>query len=273
MMRSMVTTPSGQMHVRVAGEGPAVTLLHWTPASSRQYAPVVPHLAAHGRRAMAPDHFGYGFSDPRPGRWMVKDYAASIIALWDALEVDCSALVGGHFSSEIAAEIARQVPTRVTALVLDGSPVWDRPTRDKVLATARQPAPPWAEDGSHMAWVWQRALWLQRMWDKNFKLDDAGAATIRAAMIDSLLAQQSDDSAEALRAYDLVDCLPRITVPTLAITATGDPLTNCHADVLALVPGVQSHVFDGTHPLHDAARVESYARVLLDFFGRAEQSH
>ena len=78
-------------------------------------------------------------------------------------------------SSEFAVELSLRHPDRVTHLVLDGCPVWDRAFRDEVLSVSRQPAPAWSEDGAHIAWVWERSLWLQRMWDSGFDLDDDGA--------------------------------------------------------------------------------------------------
>jgi pimeloyl-ACP methyl ester carboxylesterase len=263
--RRLVALPAGHMHLREAGAGPAVLLLHWTPASSRQYAAVVPELAARGWRAVAPDHFGYGLSDPRPGRWLIADYADSVAALMDELDIDDAGVVGGHVSSEIAVELSLRHPIRVRKLVLDGSPVWSRETREQVLNVARQPPPKWSEDGAHFAWAWQRALWLQRMWEPGLVLDDAAAERLRGATLDSLLAQQSDDSADALKEYDMAAALARVSVPTLAVTATTDPLNNCHAQVMGLVKGAAGHVFEGRHPLHDPASGAAYAAVLDAF--------
>jgi len=172
---------------------------------------------------------------------------------------------GGHFSAEIATELSLRHPGRVTRLVLDGSPVWDRTFREEVLKTARQPTPDWNEDGSHITWVWERALWLQKMWDSNFVLNDGGAALLRNAVVDSMLAQQSDDSAEALKNYDMEDSLKKVNVPTLALTATTDPLNNCHIKVLEAVDGAVGHTFDGTHPLHDATKAPQYVEVISQF--------
>ena len=42
--RRLVETPSGFVHVRSAGAGPPILLLHWTPASSRLYIPALEEL-------------------------------------------------------------------------------------------------------------------------------------------------------------------------------------------------------------------------------------
>ena len=183
----------------------------------------------------------------------------------DGLGLEHAAIVGGHLSSEIAVELSLRHPDRVTHLVLDGSPVWDRAFREEVLKTARQPTPDWSEDGAHIAWVWERSLWLQRMWDSKFELDDEGAALLRDAVIDSMLAQQSDDSAEALKTYDMEAALKQVQVPTLALTAETDPLNNCHDKVLGLIDGASGHAFDGGHPLHHPEKAKHYVDVIVRF--------
>ena len=130
---------------------------------------------------------------------------------------------------------------------------------------SRQPAPSWSEDGAHIAWVWERSLWLQRMWDSRFELDDEGAALLRDAVIDSMLAQQMDDAAEALRIYDMEAALRKIHTPTLALTAETDPLNNCHEMVLGLVDGSVGHTFSGGHPLHHPHKAGEYVDLILRF--------
>lgn len=256
------------MHVRSstkAGNGEAIVLLHWTPASSRQFVPALPLLADKGYDAYALDHLGYGQSDPRPKPWAVEDYADNVAEVMDQLGLDTATVAGGHFSSEIATELSLRHPGKVTRLVLDGSPVWDRAFREEVLKTARQPTPDWKEDGSHIAWVWERALWLQKMWDSNFTLDDQGAALLRHAVIDSMSAQQSDDSAEALKNYDMEDALQRANVPVLALTAETDPLNNCHIKVLEAANGSVGFTFKGSHPLHDPNKAADYVDAVDRF--------
>lgn len=266
--RSIIETRSGHVHVRSSvkpGNSEAIVLLHFTPASSRQFAPALPLFAEIGYDAYAMDHLGYGQSDPRPKPWAVEDYADNVDEVMSGLGLKKATIVGGHFSAEIATELSLRHPGKVTRLVLDGSPVWDRAFREEVLKTARQPTPDWTEDGSHIAWVWERALWLQKMWDSDFVLNDEGAALLRNAVIDSMLAQQSDDSAEALKNYDMEEALQKVDVPTLALTATTDPLNNCHVKVLEAVGGAVGHTFEGTHPLHDSSKASHYVKVIDQF--------
>ena len=263
--RVLIETSSGFVHVRSAGAGPPILLLHWTPSSSRQYVPALYELSASGYAGYAPDHMGYGQSDPRPAPWMVKDYADNIAEVMDALGLESASVVGGHVSSEFAVELSLRHPDRVTHLILDGCPVWDRAFRDEVLSVSRQPAPQWSEDGTHIAWVWERSLWLQRMWDSGFELNGDGAALLRNAVIDSMQAQQMGDATQALREYEMGEALAKVRVPTLALTAETDPLNNCHEKVLELVDGAVGHTFAGGHPNHYPEKAAVYVNVILNF--------
>jgi pimeloyl-ACP methyl ester carboxylesterase len=263
--RMIVDTPDGQVHVRTVGQGEPVILLHWTPGSGRQYQHVLAELAARGYRAIAPDHMGFGFSDGRPKPWAVSDYAQNILDVMTGLGLESAHVAGGHFSSEIGVEMVLRAPARVKKLVLDGSPVWSRDLREKILASARPEEPKWSEGGDHIVWIWQRAAWLRKMWNPTFVLNDQTASILKTAVMENILAGNTDDTSTALKDYDLDLALPRITVPTLALTAETDPLTNCHADVLRLVPGVHGHRFAGVHPLHQPERSADYVRVLHAF--------
>ena len=263
--RTIVDTPDGQVHVRHAGSGDAVVLLHWTPGSGRQYQHVLSELAARGYRAIAPDHMGFGFSDARPRAWAVGDYAQNIADVMKGLGVASAHIIGGHFSSEVATALALRHPASVKKLVLDGSPVWPRPLREQILASAKPQDPKWSEGGDHIAWIWQRAAWLRKMWDPAFTLSDQTAEALKIAVMENILAGNTDDAAEALRDYDLDMALPRLALPVLALTAETDPLTNCHKDVLRLIPGALGHAFAGAHPLHHTARAAEYVRVLHAF--------
>jgi pimeloyl-ACP methyl ester carboxylesterase len=266
--RALIKTPDGHVHVRIAGRGDPVVLMHWTPSSSRQYIQILQALAALGYRGIAPDHMGFGFSDPRPRAWSIADFADNIATVLAGMAISRAHIVGGHLSSEVAVELALRHPNVVRTLVLDGSPVWSRERREAVLATARPEPPAWDAEGTHMAWAWQRTVWLQKMWDSGFALSTETTEDMRSALIDSLLSGHQADTAEALKAYDLDLALARLRGPVLALSAETDPLNNCHDEVLRLVPHAQGHVFPGSHPVHHPNQAAEYAAALHAFFQR-----
>lgn len=116
----------GQIHLREAGSGPPVLLLHKTPTSSLTYARALPLLAAAGYRAIALDTPGYGQSDrPAEPPTEMAFYATAVRDVLDALGIDQVRLVGFYTGAKIALETAAAHPDRVSSLVLSGISIND----------------------------------------------------------------------------------------------------------------------------------------------------
>jgi pimeloyl-ACP methyl ester carboxylesterase len=262
--RRYVDTPAGQVHVRTAGEGPPVVLLHWTPSSGRMYEPVMESLAARGRRAIAPDLMGYGRSDPRPVDWTIADFAANVDDVLAALGVAQGAVVGGHLSACIAVELALRPGHRVSRLVLDGCPLWSPELRARMAQFVASPPPRIAPDGAHRTLAWERVLGFVREWRPGFEPRDEDLPWLHGLMID-WLETRGASSAHAMARYDLAERLPALSLPTLLLTADGDPLAPNHGRAVALVRDAREHRFTGGHPLHEPARAEMWATVVDDF--------
>jgi pimeloyl-ACP methyl ester carboxylesterase len=69
--------------------------------------------------------------------------------------------------------------------------------------------------------------------------------------------------ARALLEYDVFAALAAVRVPVLALTATDDPLQNCHATVLERVPGATGHCYAGDHPVHSRARAAEFIAPIV----------
>jgi 3-oxoadipate enol-lactonase len=110
-----------RIHVREAGRGPAVVLLHggWGHEAYPFDAAVAALAPDH--RVLAPDRAGYGRSDPvatlPPGFHALM--AEETVALLDALGVERAALWGHSDGAVVAAWAAILRPDRVSALVLE----------------------------------------------------------------------------------------------------------------------------------------------------------
>lgn len=261
-----VDTSRGQVHFREAGRGPAMVLLHWGPGSSSQYSAVVEELARQGLRAIAPDLPGFGNSLRREGHWSVADFAACIVECLDAWGLARCGLVGGHLAALIAMEVAHRAPGRLAFVALDGTPVWDEALRREILqkATPRPVVP--REDGEHLKEIWAHLLWEVRMWRPGAAWDEAlGGFTMK--LLEAKFAAGFDTRPmRTLLEYDVfaaLEALAASRVPVLALTATEDPLHNCHEAVLQRVPGASGHVFQGAHPVHVRAGAAAFAAPLV----------
>ena len=106
--------------IRVAyeqkGSGPAVLLLHGGLADHREWAG---QLELAGEFTLiAWDAPGCGESDDPPDPFGMGDYADTLAAFLDAIEVERPAVVGLSFGSTLALELACRHPARLRALVL-----------------------------------------------------------------------------------------------------------------------------------------------------------
>ena len=99
----------------VAGEGPAVLLLHSTVVDRRMWDPQVPALVAAGFRAIRCDLNGFGESPMPTG---LHNDADDVLATLSSLTVDDFAIVGASGGGRVALEIAARRPARVSALLL-----------------------------------------------------------------------------------------------------------------------------------------------------------
>lgn len=107
------------MHLRRAGAGAPLLLLHGWPEWSYAWQPVMLRLACRFD-LIAPDFRGFGDSQktsPGPARDAGPDVlAADVLALADALGVERFGLVSHDVGSFVAQAIARRAPERVRGL-------------------------------------------------------------------------------------------------------------------------------------------------------------
>jgi haloacetate dehalogenase len=113
----------GVVHVRHAGDGPPVVLLHGHPRTGATWHRVAPTLLDLGFTVVVPDLPGYGAStapDPRPDHVPHSKRATAdrILAALDALGHDSFALVGHDRGSYVAFRLAMDHPGRVSRLAL-----------------------------------------------------------------------------------------------------------------------------------------------------------
>lgn len=166
--RQIIQTRFGQVHVRLAG-APAssrtpLVLLHMTPLSSAMYDPLLP-LLGQDRLVIAPDRLGFGFSDLPPRQLSMADYAECTVDVLDALELSHADVVGTHTGSVEATELAWARPARVRRVGLVGVPAYTPAELEQRRYRFGGPPAP-AEDGSHLAWHWQRRfLYRSPPWD------------------------------------------------------------------------------------------------------------
>jgi len=98
-------------------DGKAVTLFHGFPASSFDWAGVIPALTGAGYRVTTLDFLGYGSSDkPYPYTYYVVEQASLVQAAWEDLGIDRTALVAHDYGISVAQELLSRDPGRIESM-------------------------------------------------------------------------------------------------------------------------------------------------------------
>jgi pimeloyl-ACP methyl ester carboxylesterase len=230
-----------QVHYRRCGTGPAVLLLHQSPQSSLEYEQ---HMLAWAEdfTVIAPDHPGYGLSDPLGADDVsLEDFADALAEFLQAIGVQSAAVYGFHTGAGMAVALAAQHPEKVSAVYANGYVVLSDAERDHILSEYLPPfIPQW--DGSHLNWVWSRNRdqltffpWFDRRLSARFEYTLPPPATLQQGLLEFLRA--GDNYRVAYRA---AFCFPgdkplqNLQVPAI-ITATSTDVLRKHLDKITEV--------------------------------------
>src|SRR5881227_2197294 len=133
-----VTAGDIEINVAIAGDGPAVLLLHGFPHTWRLWTEVIPVLARH-HRVIAPDLRGLGATAEAEDGYDAGTLATDAGELLDALGESSAAVVGIDAGVPPAFLFAMRHPERVRRLVLMESLLGRLPGGEDFLAGG----PPW----------------------------------------------------------------------------------------------------------------------------------
>ena len=233
--------------------GPALVLLPGATDSLWSYQPILDRLPR-SIRAIAVSPRGHGDSDKPATGYRVEDFAADVVALLDALDIEQGVLVGHSSSCLVIRRVAIEAPDRVAGLVLEASPT---------------------TLGGHAGlegFVESVVADLAAPIDPAFALAfvvDTSSDHLGAELIDTLVhevmkvpARVWREMFDALLQYDDLAELPRICAPSLLIWGNADGLATreMQAELVRLVPGVRLLEYEGighTPRWEDPARFAS----------------
>ena len=153
--RAFLDTEDGQILYRIGGEGEPLVLLHQQPRSSDEFLEMMP-IFARKRLTLAMDLMGFGDSDKPPRMYSIADYAKTVIALLDKLDLEKASILGNHTGAFVAGELATAYPDRVDQLILCNFPCFGEDGKAKLLEIFAK-GYNIQEDGSHLM-----ARWLAR---------------------------------------------------------------------------------------------------------------
>jgi non-heme chloroperoxidase len=237
---------------------PAVLLLPGPTDSWRSYERVLAHLPSE-IQVIAVSQRGHGDSDKPESGYGVEDFAADVVRLLDALEIEQAVLAGHSGSCLVARRVALDQPHRVAALVLEASPssLRDHPQLigfvDSIVPTLEDPIAP----------EFARAFLTQT------------SATGLARDYLDLLVQELlkvpshvwKETFSALLEYDDLAELTRIATPTLLIWGDADSIVSRDTQEVLVrsIPHADLLVYHGVGHTPRWEDAERFSRDLTRF--------
>ena len=270
IQRRFVSINGRQVHCRIAGQGPALLLIHQSPQNSRMWLGMMQRYADR-YTVIAPDTPGFGYSDPLPGNPMaIAEFGAATMEFVEAIGVQRCAVFGMHTGGLIAAWLAWARPERFAALVVDGYAAFT-PEESALYGEAYLPpfVPQW--DGSHLRWLWARMReqkyffpWYDGRAEAAMLIPPHTTASTHEAVMDVL------DVGDAYRAgyaaafrHNDHHWLGQLRMPSWLVYRHEDPL-RAHAPRLRDLPAHVAVVDepDGIEGMH--ARLDGWLAQALD---------
>jgi pimeloyl-ACP methyl ester carboxylesterase len=159
------------IHVRYAGAGPAVVLIHGYGETGDMWAPMATELAR-DRTVIVPDLRGLGLSAKPAGGFDKKTQAGDIAGVLDALHVARADVVAHDIGNMVAFQFAVQHPERLRRIVLIDAPVpgvgpWEEILKNPLLWHFRFGGP----DMERLV-AGRERIYLDRFWN-DFSADPA----------------------------------------------------------------------------------------------------
>ena len=267
MIKAYLRTRFGHLHYRVAGAGAPVVLLHPSPMSGLAMVPIAKALSDQ-YQTFCFDTPGYGQSEAlaHPAQ-SLDDYVNALLAGWDALGIARCALIGAATGAQIAIEISKRFPERVSLLIADSACHFSDLERERILRGYFPDLTP-TDHAGHLALAWQmsRDLFLAFPWfdpspAARLKRDIPPPQVINAMVLDYMRA--GPDYARAYRLAfqnERASQLKALRVQTL-IPLWESSILKPHTEALLAqpLPSVVSALPIGTGP---AARIEAIARAV-----------
>lgn len=258
--RHFVNLGEMQVHVRIAGTGPAAVMLHQSPTSSAEMATDIEVCAA-DFSVVAIDLPGYGLSDPLPDEHPdIGAFARVIERVITALGIDRTVVYGFHTGAIVAFEFARLFPERCSGAVVNGLVCIEGDELADLLAHYNV-LPEVTAEGAHLPWLWARLRdqtlffpWYRKTPEARMTLDLHDGTFLHPYLVDFLRAKEGGRPGyQAAFSYPTREFAPQIDAPVFLINFEPDPLTS-HPERLPEFPAcVTRKVFADFTELHYAS--------------------
>src|SRR3954454_20603414 len=252
-----------------SGELEPVVFVHGLGGCWQNFLENIPRAAAEGRRAIALDLPGFGFSEMPGDEISISGYGRVVNSLCDELDLGEVVMVGNSMGGFISAETAIQFPARVARVVLvsaAGVTTSDLRARP-ILAGARVVAAVATRTAAMSEKVVRRRHVRHLVYNsfirhptriRNELLYEITLGSGRPGFLDPL---------RAIMDYDFRDRLPEIGCATLIVWGTEDMLVpSSDADEFErLIPAARKAIFRDTGHMAMLERPQTFNDCMMEF--------
>src|SRR3954471_19544681 len=246
-----------------------VVFVHGLGGCWQNWLQNIPRAAAEGRRAIAVDLPGFGFSEMPDDEISISGYGRVVNSLCDELDLGEVVLVGNSMGGFIAAETAIQFPARVARVVLiSAAGVTTSDLRSRpIMAGARVVAAVATRTATMSERVVRRRHIRHLVYHsfirhptriRNELLYEITLGSGRPGFLDAL---------QAIMDYDFRDRLPEIGCPALIVWGTEDMLVpSSDADEFErLIPQSRKVIFRDTGHMAMLERPQTFNDCMMEF--------
>ncbi|MEP7361031.1 MAG: alpha/beta fold hydrolase [Chloroflexota bacterium] len=265
-----IEVPGGKLYAEAQGEGPAVVLIHAGVAHLRMWDEQVAALRD-AYRVIRYDTRGFGKSRVEDVPYSNKDDVGLVL---DHFGVNAAHVAGLSRGGQIALDFAVNEPARTKSLTwvaggVRGLDVEDDP-RDAAVYAQVEPLAA-AKDWDKIVKL-ETALWTDGPDQPPTRVDPDVRRRMVEWNLESYRAEQNPNQPippdiEAATALD------RLTMPVLAMWGTLDVSSTLRSGewLVANLPGIKSHVFEGVAHMVNLERPTDFNKLLREFLDAAEK--
>jgi len=223
----------------VTGEsGPWITLINGHTRPLSDFKSMSRYLSERGWRVLSFDARGVGKTDC-PAGFSLEDIGSDVLALWDHLKIEKSAVLGISFGGTIAMTLAGSLaPQRVSSLLLVST------AASEGFLTIEKEDPP--RDPKRLIMNVTR-YFSKEFAVKNQMIVQGFIRQVARTYQDPEMALGARAQREAMQEFDLLPLLPQITAPSLVLHGEEDKIVPVQSAkiIAARIPGARLEAFPG----------------------------
>jgi len=252
------------VNYKIAGEGPAILILHGWGGSSDSWVTVQEILAGKGFKVICPDLPGFGKSPNPPEPWGVADYINFILDFIEEMKKTYGGfreplfLIGHSFGGGLATKLTAEHPEKIRTLILcDAAAI-----RTKRRPSFRQIIAYFLTKGSYVLFpipFFEKTIYP---WARKIVYKIAGTH-------DYYLAKGTmKETFKKISQEDLSNFLSQIKVPTLIVWGGKDKTLPVEDGMVMgkIIPDSKVEIIEGADHSPHRRTPEELSKIILEFF-------